>query len=1108
MFPLPSEPLILLPRCSLRRRAVAFLSVLIGLYSVVAAGQQPSHQKLIQNGLPILFEPAADMQQGMLAHVSGRSVWFHRTGIEIAPSGTAHDDLAIEFTGAHPAIPAGVDVQKSQTNYLLGTDPAGWRTHVVNFARVRYAELYPGIDAVFYGNGKRLEHDFVVHPGADYHQIRMRFPRSARIRIAKNGSLEVAYHGGHLDMEAPGIYQVESGRRTARNGAFRIITGREVGFTVSGYDPRYELVIDPTLNFSTYLSQYSQFVNSIAADSSGNSYVVGVGSLGYPVTTGAFSGCPECSAYNVLTFVSKLSADGSTLLYSTVLGGNNYTQPSGVVVDSKGDAIISGWTSATNFPTKSGQSVLPEGNNNVGFLTSLTPDGSALNYSTLLGPAPSATNSSNTIASAVAIDASDNAYVTGTTGIGFYISDGALNQGLSAPSGASAYTFNVYLAKFDPTGTLDYSAVLGTADPNNGGAGPIGPTAVAVDASGNAYVTGQAGVLWPTTSGAYHTQNPTQYAGPFVMKVAPDAKSVGYSTFLDYAYQVAGIALQADGSAMVVGNEADGNYPTTSDAYEANNGDGGPFLTILNPAGAALSYSTLLCQQACEPSGMALDPAGDIWLASSASSALPLVKPLQSSFSFTQSGPVNLVSALIEMDPTGKALKFSTFLGGQTSGAALAVATDAAGRVHVAGQAGNGMYTTAGAYAGSMPPPPANTELVYGYVALVDPAQQSAGLCFSSNVGPFFPTTMLGTHNDSTVTISSCGDLPLTITAVSSNAGDFTAPAGQNNCLQTLDVGQSCTLDVRFAPTTVGSQTATLSITSNAPIPAAITLMGIGYAAPIMTLSSTQLTFGPQMVGTQSAAQTVTITNSGNAVLNGIGFSTSATYESIFPLTYTCGPTLAAGASCSFSVSFVPATTGTATTTLLVENSSGLPNQQVTLTGSSPQIPFSIGAAQSGGTSSTVTAGSPATYSLAVTPEGGYSGTVNLTCSGLPTYASCSFNPAMLSLSSGANANFTLTIATETTQAAMLWRTGAGAVLAGLLLCLPLRRGRRLLLAALVLVIALAGATACGGSGGSSGGGPTGPQQSKVAPGTYTVTVTAATGGGTQATLPLTLVVQ
>jgi len=478
------------------------------------------------------------------------------------------------------------------------------------------------------------------------------------------------------------------------------------------------------------------------------------------------------------------------------------------------------------------------------------------------------------------------------------------------------------------------------------------------------------------------------------MKVAPDAKSVIYSTYLDYAYAIAGIAVIPNGDVFVAGNQAGSTYPTTSNAYEPNSGNYQPFLTELNANGSALVYSTMVCPGDCTVNGMAIDTAGNIWLASQTKNLqLPLEVPLQSVMPLgitSYAGPVSLLS---EFDPTGQTLVFQTFLGGLADGYASSVAIDPNSRVHVSGAADYGMYTTAGVYAGSVPEPGRGLEAAtYAYVALVDPMVAAAGLCIDPNVELVLGTTPLA--SDSRVTITSCGAEPLSITDVTTSSGDFSVPALENGCLQTLPVGQSCTLHVRFTtPSTAGTESATLNIASNAPTPAVLPLSG-----------SSAFAIGPQP-----------------------------------------------GAS----------------------------------------------------TTSTVTAGSTATYALMISSAAGYSGNIRFSCSNLPAHASCSFAPGSLAVTGGTPASFTLSISTASNHTTSLLRTGGlGAALAGFLFLVPFNRNRRraaafICFAALVLT---AGISACGG-GSSAGTG-------KVSPGTYTVQVAASDIPGNQAAQSITLIVQ
>jgi ASPM-SPD-2-Hydin domain-containing protein len=311
-------------------------------------------------------------------------------------------------------------------------------------------------------------------------------------------------------------------------------------------------------------------------------------------------------------------------------------------------------------------------------------------------------------------------------------------------------------------------------------------------------------------------------------------------------------------------------------------------------------------------------------------------------------------------------------------------------------------------------------------VAVVDPTVPNPGLCVTPNTGWTFGGVPLGATSNMMLTITSCGGDPLSVSSASTNSSDFSIPVSKNGCIGTLPIGQSCTLDVQFTPSTAGSESSFLTIDSNSPIPVELDLSGIGTTPPVMSLSAASLTLGPQLVGTESAPQTITLTNTGNATLNGIFFGMLAIYEPIFPLTSTCGPALSPGASCTFTVAFRPASTGTTATTLTVGNNSGLPFQQVSRSGTSPQSPFVVGSQTAGSMTSTVTDGNTATYALKITPAGGYSGSVSLACSSLPANAICVFVPSPLALSGATAANFTLSILIQSAQTISLLGTAGG----------------------------------------------------------------------------------
>lgn len=1083
------------------------------LVPLSAQSPAPNRPQIVQSALPISFEPTStqgDDSVSMIAHTPDITLGFRPAAIVVGFSGKNAGTVQIEFDGARPTIPTGQEIQKSQTNYLIGDNPASWRTHVPNYAKVAYLGLYPGIDAIFYGVGHRLEYDMVVKAGADYRQIRMHFPKGTRPLFGKDGELTLKLPEGSLRLRAPYIYQDEDGKRCQRSGSFRRLPGGDIAFSVAAYDHSRDLVIDPVLVLESYVASAEGSAVSVATDADGNTYTTGYTTVSFPVTAGAFTSCGQCNINSVVTFITKLSANGSNPIYSTYLGGNEYAQPTGIAADANGDAIVTGLTVATNFPTKGGQPTLPPDNNTVGFLVSLSPDGSSLNYGTLISVGPSATNNIDSFANAVAADASGNAYVTGTTGPGFVVTPDALNQQVPSTTGGL-----VYLAKFSPSGSLIYSAILG----------PGKSTATAVDAAGDAYVAGEtiAGD-WPVTSGAYHASAPdgTASFASFLIKVSPDGQSAIYSTFLDTAV-FSGISVLPNGNVFLVGNDAlePGNtlgspaYPTTPDAFAQHCGpmynglydvDAPSVLTELNSTGSALVYSTMVCVLGA--SGIAIDSvSGEIWLAESATyPPFPLVASISP---VSEGNPCTGCPALSVFDPTGRTLVFSTILGqsgGGLKGFASGVALDSHHRAHISGGAEAGLYL--------VPPNPnlgpLTSSYMYPFVAIVDPAGPGAALCFTPDAVVNFGAIGILSTLSASVTVTSCGNQPLSIANVTAASSDFALSQVGDTCEPNLAVGQSCTFNVQFTPSALGPVTSSLKISSNATTPSFVGLNGTGLPEPVITLSPTSLNFSPQLAGSESDSRTVTVTNTGALGLSGLAVELPAPSQSVFPIVNSCGTSLDSGSSCTFTVAFKPAIYGTTNATLSVLNDYAPSNQSVKLSATSP--PFIIGVQAGGSATATVSSGNPASYSLVATPSSGYSGTLVFACSSnnLPAYASCSFSPDSLSLAGRIPANFTVTIATQTTQTAGRVRfSNWGTVLATCFVIVPfsLRRKRVARWLSLFFLFSLiAGVSACGSGG--TGGSNTPPQTFKVAPGVYTIGITISDGASHLVGQSLTLNVQ
>jgi hypothetical protein len=896
--------------------------------------------------LPLVFEPnrgQAPAEVQYLLRGDALEGEFQKDGVRLRLLGSKKiaSQVTMRLVGAREdAAITGGGALEGYTNYLVGNDPTHWLRRLPNYTKVLYSQIYSGTDLEFYGNGGSLEHDFEVQPGADPKRIAFQVDGAESVALDKNGDLQIGLAGGAITFGRPIAYQTVEGARRSVDAAFTVDQDGTIRFRLGSYDVAEKLVIDPVLSFSTYLSPLASDASPIATDASGNNYVSGYASFGFPVTSSSFPGCTTCTTNSAVTFVSKLSADGTNLIYSTVFGGNSFAQPTGIAVDGNGNVLVSGWTDASDFPTKNGQPIAPPNNAYSGFLISLSADGSSLNYGTMLGSPPSVSPAAMTYATAVAVDSSGNAYVTGVTGDGFFTTAGALNQ---AAVSNSRNSFDVFLAKFSPTGTLIYSAVLGTADPQNGGGGPIGASAIAVDTAGDAFVAGQAGTLWPISSNAYLKQvaGPMPYATPFVTKVAPDAKSLIYSTYLDYAYVVTGIAALSNGNVFVTGNEVGPSYPTTANAYEQNSGSGSAFLSELNSDGSGLAYSTVVGDSSYKINGLALDPDGDIWLAGQTSnSQFPLFNPIQATFPTTNgfSGPASVLS---QFDPTGQTLKFSTFLGGSAAGYANSVAVDANHKVHVSGAAQYGMNTTPGVYAGSVPTPgPGFNGATYAYVALIDPATSGATLCLggSAGAGLSFGSLMPQTTASQNVQVTNCGAAPLTFSSIASNNAAFTVPAGSNSCTGSLAVGSSCMVSVEFAPTAVQAYSGQLTFTSNASTATtSIPLNGNG-GEPVAGFgppgSTQMLSFSSVLVGQTSLAEYIGLYNNGPVPLTIYLSQIAVTSGFALAPGGNCPSSLAANQSCLIPIVFAPATAGTFNGTLSVSTNDPVhPTISTSLTG-------------------------------------------------------------------------------------------------------------------------------------------------------------------------------
>lgn len=259
--------------------------------------------------------------------------------------------LRLRLVGARPQPSVtGLEKLPTKSNYFVGHDPRRWRTSIANFARVKYTSVYPGIDLVWYGNQQQLEHDFIIAPGADPRRIKLAFSGAEKITIDQQGALQIAVAGGVLSLLKPQAWQEIDGVRRAVACDYRLGARGRISFRLGAYDRRQPLVIDPVLAYSTYLGgAASEQALGIAVDGAGNAYLTGLTtSTDFP---GA-SQIQTAIGGQTDAFVVKLNPAGDGVVYATWLGGNGGDAADEIAVDAAGNAVVAGSTSSTNFPLK------------------------------------------------------------------------------------------------------------------------------------------------------------------------------------------------------------------------------------------------------------------------------------------------------------------------------------------------------------------------------------------------------------------------------------------------------------------------------------------------------------------------------------------------------------------------------------------------------------------------------------------------------------------------------------------------------------------------------------------------------------------------------------
>jgi hypothetical protein len=850
--------------------------------------------------------------------------------------------LRMHLAGANPAAAVtGVDRTATKINYFIGNDPKKWHTDVPAYAEVKYANVYPGIDLVFYGNRSELEYDFVVGPGANAKEIALNIEGATKLRLDASGNLLLGVANGEMKIKKPNAYQELNGTRREVAGNFTIANHHEVRFALAGYDKTQPLTIDPVITYSTYVggsgsANGGDIATGIALDSAGDAYIGGITFSADLLQVNPISTTVPAAVTggNSTGFVAELNPTGTAALYLTYLGGEVLDGIQAIAVDSNKNIYVTGFTESTQFPvnsTNAGFQTTPPASvnaNGSGFVTRLNPalTGMAqLVYSSYIGGSGPLDQGNG-----IAVDASGDAFVTGITqsATGFPTA----NAGV-APFSTTQLSVNgnAFVTEVNTGVSGSTSLLFSSYFGGTGGAAGLFPfgdygAAITVDSNDNAYIVGttSTGASFPTQGTQIDSCAKNSDSAAFLAEIGlatPTAPVLTYSTCLTGSTADLGTAVALGPSNLVylTGAAFSADFPTTANTIPLafpntppvgipNSVTSVAFVSTVNTATGALGYSTLLGGNGGDGGdGIGVDSQGVAYVTGQTDSPDFPITPgaLQTTLS-NPSG--NAFVSKINASAGGQGgadLLYSTFFGGTgdanndlDAGNAIAVSGTNA---YVAGQATKGLQTTAGAYH-------TTTNNLTGLNAFV----AELPLVPSLSVTPTtlaFGTQLLNVTSAPPMTVTlvnnSSGTLTIPFTVTGANAGDFTATSGATmGCGATLAAGASCTIDVVFTPTLlpVGAEAATLQIANglNPTQPFTVALTGT---------SSTTADFSLMVPTTASLMSGVA--GSIPITVNGIGGLTD-------PVTLTC----AAGtnvSSCTVSpTSVAPGGAATASVTATV----------------------------------------------------------------------------------------------------------------------------------------------------------------------------------------------
>jgi hypothetical protein len=667
---------------ALRRLAV----VAALLVATTAYGKTPDATSVVQRygRLPVSFvenRGQTDPRVAFQAQAGDVALFFTRDGHSMRVARrdgekTIAHVIRVELVDAATQKVEGRDATRATVSYFTG-ERDRWHAGIPTHGRIAYVQPWPGVDLEYRGQGGNLESVYVVAAHADASKIRLRYSGQQSLAVDAGGNLVYATTAGELRESAPVLFQQIDGRRVTVAGRYRIVDSDTVMFDIADYDHDHELVIDPTLTYAGYIGGGGiDSGRGVAADAAGNAYVVGTtysNQATFPETVGpdlTFNGTGGDSD----AFVAKINAAGTALVYCGYIGGTGGEFGTGIAVDAGGNAYITGstYSSATSFPVLVGPDLTHNFGGADAFVAKINAAGTLLMYAGYIG------GDDRDDAFAIAIDGTGSAYITGYTQ-----STEATFPVTVGPDASFNGGFNdAFVAKVNPSGLLAYAGYIGGDFGDTGYAIDVDAAGNAYVAGS----TGSPENTFPVTVGPDLTisGSPDAFVAK-VAANGTSLVYAGYVGGL-LNDDARGIAVDAAGNAYITGitQSPPPGFPTVVGPDLTINGSDDAFVAKVNAAGTALVYSGYIGGAAADQGyAIAVDNAGNAYVAGRTSS-LENTFPVVGGPDSVANGGADAFIA--KVNASGATLGFAGYLGGLFTDQAFGIAVDAVGNTYVTGE--------------------------------------------------------------------------------------------------------------------------------------------------------------------------------------------------------------------------------------------------------------------------------------------------------------------------------------------------------------------------------------------------------------------------------------